>query len=102
MLGTAHQLRGMPGAFYYSSPEQVDLKKSGSKKLDLEIRSVESGKMGRVTEILRAIPIEKNDASSWNCQDWSLTALDILRKVLLMTSILTKSLKTGYEKISNR
>jgi len=80
VLGTAHQLRGMPGAFYYSGPEQVDLKKSGSKKLDLEIGSVESGKTGRVREILRAIPIEKNEASSWNCQDWSLAALDALRK----------------------
>lgn len=64
MLETAYQLRGIPGAFYYSSPEQVDLKKSGSKKLDLEIGSVESGKMDRVTEILQTIPVETNEALS--------------------------------------
>ena len=50
--------------YYYSSPEQADLKKWGSKKLDLEIRSVESGKIDRVTEILRTIPVETSEASS--------------------------------------
>ncbi|KAL9104744.1 MAG: hypothetical protein Q9163_000356 [Psora crenata] len=65
VLGTVHQLRGMPGAFYYGGPEQGE---------------VESEKMDKVTEKLRAIPIEKNEASSRNCQGWSLAALDVLRK----------------------
>ena len=33
ILGVAHQLRGMPGAFYYRGPEQVDLAKSGSLRI---------------------------------------------------------------------
>lgn len=80
MLGTAHQLLGMPGAFYYSGPGEMDTQKSGSKKLDLEIGLIEAGRMDRVTEILQNVFIESDEASLWNCQDWSLAALEVLRK----------------------
>lgn len=57
-LGIAHQLRGMPGAFYYMGPEEVDLAKSRSLKEEL-LNTVES--------------------SGWNCQDWALEGLEKLR-----------------------
>jgi hypothetical protein len=80
MLGIAHQLRDMPGAFHYSAPEAEDLGKSGSKKQVLETGSVEAAKMGGINEILRMDPVEKNEASGWNCQNWSLVALECLRR----------------------
>lgn len=80
VLGIAHQLHGMPGAFHYSSPEQVEMKEIGSKTLDLEIKSVEPRKLDRVTEIMKTVPVETSEASPWNCQDWSLAAVETLRK----------------------
>ena len=65
MLGIAHQLHGMPGAFHYSGSEQVEMKEMGSKKLDLEIGSVEPRKLDRVTEIMKTVPGETSEASLW-------------------------------------
>lgn len=39
-LGIAYQLRGMPGAFYYKGPEDVNLNKSESLKEKLQIGEV--------------------------------------------------------------
>ncbi|KAF2453927.1 hypothetical protein BDY21DRAFT_115119 [Lineolata rhizophorae] len=76
----AFQLRGMPGAFYYSGEERVNINSSGSKKEELEIGAVPQNKYARFKQLLAAAPITKDESSKWNCQDWSLKVLDWLRE----------------------
>lgn len=68
-LGIAYQLRGMPGAFYYSGPEDVDLNKSGSLKEELQIGEVDSPKLDLVHQRLKECRIDTVESSGWNCQD---------------------------------
>lgn len=78
-VGCAFQLRGMPGAFYYSGEESVNLSRSGSKNGELEIGFVPVEKYDRFKQLLEAVPIDNVESSGWNCQSWSLAALDRLR-----------------------
>lgn len=78
-VGHAFQLRGMPGAFYYSGEETVEVSKSGSKNGQLEVGSVPVEKYERFKQLLRAVPIDNVESSKWNCQNWSLAALDWFR-----------------------
>jgi hypothetical protein len=76
--GIAHQLRGMPGNFFYPGPEKVSLSRSTARKETLDIGEIPAAKLNRVTELLRQVNIIKDEASFWNCQDWSLDALEKL------------------------
>ncbi|GJN80293.1 hypothetical protein VFPFJ_01553 [Purpureocillium lilacinum] len=78
-MGIAHQLRGMPGSFYYKGPEKVDLSKSGRLKEELEVGEVGSSKIQRVHDILKTVRIDKVESSGWNCQDWALEGFDLLK-----------------------
>ncbi|KAI1167541.1 hypothetical protein F5B18DRAFT_444448 [Nemania serpens] len=78
-LGIAHQLRGMPGAFYYTGPEMVDLNISGSPKEELEIGEVNESVLSKIHEILKEVRIDKVESSGWNCQDWTLDGFDKLK-----------------------
>jgi hypothetical protein len=78
-LGIAHQLRGMPGAFYYRGPEEVDLNKSGSLKEELQIGEVDATKLDLVHQRLKECRIDTEESSGWNCQDWALEGLEKLR-----------------------
>lgn len=69
----------MPGAFYYSGEESVDISRSGSKNGQLEVGFVPVTKYNRFKQLLQAVPIDNAEASGWNCQSWSLAALDWLR-----------------------
>lgn len=79
-LGIVHQLRGMPGAFYYKGPENVDLEKSGDLKEVLEIGEVDESKLGRVHEIPKELRIDAVESSGWNCQDWALDGFGALQE----------------------
>ncbi|KAK3940147.1 hypothetical protein QBC46DRAFT_386097 [Diplogelasinospora grovesii] len=79
-LGIAHQLRGMPGAFYYKGPEEVDLAKSGSRKEQVEIGEVDDSKLDRVHEILKGVRIDTVESSGWNCQNWALDGFEKLKE----------------------
>jgi hypothetical protein len=78
-LGIAHQLRGMPGAFYYKGPEDVDLNKSGSLKEELQIGEVDAAKLNLVYQRLEECRIDTVESSGWNCQDWAFEGLEKLR-----------------------
>ncbi len=78
-LGVAHQLRGMPGAFYYKGPENVDLNKSGSLKEELQIGEVDEAKLDVVNLRLKECRIDTVESSGWHCQDWALEGIDRLR-----------------------
>ena len=58
----------MPGAFYYSGKESVDLLMSGSKNGQLEVGFVPVEKYNRFKQLLEAVPIDNVEASGWNCQ----------------------------------
>ncbi|KAK4092925.1 hypothetical protein Purlil1_2850 [Purpureocillium lilacinum] len=77
--GIAHQLRGMPGAFYYEGPENVNLSKSGNLKEQLEVGEVDDSMIQRVHDILKDVQINKVESSGWNCQDWALDGFGILK-----------------------
>ena len=78
--GLAFQLRGMPGAFYYSGEERVNINSSGSKIGELEIGAIPVSKYDRFKQLLAAGPVNNVQSSNWNCQDWSLSVLDWLRQ----------------------
>ena len=78
-LGIAHQLRGMPGGYYYKGPEDVDLYKSGSRKEEFEIGEVPAAKLDMVHRLLKECRIDTVESSGWNCQDWALEGLEKLR-----------------------
>lgn len=79
-LGIAHQLRGMPGAFYYRGPEEVDLAKSGSLKEELEVGEVDESSFDKIHEILKDLEIDTSESSGWNCQNWALNGLEKLKE----------------------
>lgn len=80
--GVAHQLHGMPGAFYYSGPEPVDIWTSENSargiKNTLEIGRVPRDDLDGLEDLLRAIPITVDEASDWNCQSWGGEAISRL------------------------
>lgn len=61
--GLAFQLRGMPGNFYYSGEERVNINASGSKEDELEIGVVPQDKYARLKELLAAAPITTDESS---------------------------------------
>lgn len=78
--GLAFQLRGMPGAFYYSGEERVNINSSRSKNGELEVGFIAVDKFDRFKQLLAAAPITNVESSRWNCQDWSLSVLDSFRR----------------------
>ena len=78
-LGIEYQLRGMPGAFYYPGPEDVDLANSASVKEELQIGKVDAAKLDLVHQRLKECRIETVESSGWNCQHWTLEGLEMLR-----------------------
>ncbi|KAF2755529.1 hypothetical protein EJ05DRAFT_104917 [Pseudovirgaria hyperparasitica] len=78
--GSVLQLHGMPGAFYYEGEEKVVPHAPGSIKAEVEIGAVPVARYERFKELLKAVPISKDESSGWNCQDWSLQALASLRE----------------------
>jgi hypothetical protein len=75
--GYAFQLRGMPGGFYYPGPETLDpASELGEPKDRLEVGQVDdSDILDCIHEIMADVEIVKDEASSWNCQDWALAGL---------------------------
>ncbi|OBT38736.1 hypothetical protein VE00_10692 [Pseudogymnoascus sp. WSF 3629] len=73
------QLRGMPGSFYYSAEEAVDLSKFDGANGQLEVGSIPVQKYERFKQLLQAVTIINVESSGWNYQSWSLAALDNLR-----------------------
>ncbi|TVY67449.1 hypothetical protein LSUE1_G007444 [Lachnellula suecica] len=71
-VGYAFQLRGMPGAFYFSGEESVDLARSGSKNGQLEVGTVPVAKYDLFKQLLGAVPIDNDESSGWNSLqvDW--------------------------------
>jgi hypothetical protein len=51
----------------------------GIENRQLEVGSVPVEKYERFKQLLRAVPIDNVESSRWNCQNWSLVALDWLR-----------------------
>jgi hypothetical protein len=88
--GIMHQLRGMPGNFYYNGVEQVDFDKSDPRKEEVEVGEVEDSKLDRIHEILKEIRIEYCESSGWNCQDWMLDGLEKLKEEGFIHDYLTK------------
>ncbi|KAI9894690.1 MAG: hypothetical protein M1814_002046 [Vezdaea aestivalis] len=78
-LGYAYQLRGMPGAFYYAGPEEVDLNKSHARREELDIGDIDPAKLSLVHQHLSQCNIEAAESTDWNCQDWALQGLEMLR-----------------------
>lgn len=79
--GVVHQLRGMPGGFYYPGPEEVeDLTDFGASREILEVGEVDTMLMHRFHEIMRDVPINKVEHSGWNCQNWTLEGFENLRE----------------------
>lgn len=79
-VGHTFQLRGMPGSFYYSGEEAVDLSKIDDGNGQLEAGSIPLQKYERFKQLLQAVTIDNVESSGWNCQSWSLAALDNLRE----------------------
>lgn len=70
--GVAHQVHGMPGGFYYNGPEPVgDYTKSTTKVDIVEIGAIPIASLPLVKGVLDTVVIVKDEASDWNCQDWS-------------------------------
>lgn len=79
-IGHMFQLRGMPGSFYYQAKEAVDLSKVDGGNAQLEVGHIPPQKYERFKQLLEAVTIDNNESSGWNCQSWSLLALDNLRE----------------------
>ncbi|KAK3940422.1 hypothetical protein QBC46DRAFT_288348 [Diplogelasinospora grovesii] len=90
--GIEHQLRGMPGNFYYPGPEDVDLSTidPSAFKQQLEIGEVEDAKLDRTHQILKEIQIDPVESSGWNCQNWSLEGFGKLQEEGFTYDWLTK------------
>ena len=75
-----YQLKGMPGAFHYDGPEKFDHLSSG---LGLKLEEVDVGevpvqKAKSFEKIIEAVHISKQEFD-WNCQNWTLDALERLK-----------------------
>jgi hypothetical protein len=79
-VGAVLQLHGMPGAFRYVCEERVELAVYGKKNGELEIGSVPVEKYNRFKHLLEKVPIDNVESSEWNCQSWSIAALDLFRE----------------------
>jgi hypothetical protein len=90
ILGITHQLRGMPGGFYYKGPEDADLEKSGSRKEELEVGEVDESKLDKIHEILKELRIDTVESSGWNCQDWALDGFEKLKEEGFIYDYLTR------------
>lgn len=69
----------MPGGFHNQEEENVDLKKSSSIKEVLEVGAIPAGKIAQFKQILDSVGTDNNESTKWNCQNWSLEALSLLR-----------------------
>ncbi|KAI9750578.1 MAG: hypothetical protein M4579_006408 [Chaenotheca gracillima] len=78
--GYTHQLRGMPGSFYYPGAETGDITTS-DKLTELKIGALKDSELSELQTLLSSIPIKEDESSKWNCQDWSLEALDKMREM---------------------
>ncbi|KAI0071767.1 hypothetical protein K474DRAFT_1668665 [Panus rudis PR-1116 ss-1] len=76
--GLAHQLRGMPGAFYYRGAEQVDLKATKRIKATLQVGEIPKDKLDAVEPLLRKVKIDLDESTTWNCQAWALDAFKLM------------------------
>jgi len=90
--GIVHQLRGMPGGFYYQGPEEVDLWKSELQrpKETVEIGELDDADLEKVHVILKSVQIDKSESSGWNCQDWSLDGFARLQREGFVYDYLTR------------
>ena len=84
--GEVHQLRGMPGAFYYKGAEKdinpnIDPDNSGHFLQKVEIGTVSGGALKAFGEACAGVTIDSSESSGWNCQSWSLEALNKIREV---------------------
>ncbi|KGQ02116.1 hypothetical protein PAAG_11067 [Paracoccidioides lutzii Pb01] len=77
--GIAYQLRGIPGAFHYDGPEEVDLGHSGSLKEELLIGEGPEDKFEMIHQRLKECKIDSVESSSWNCPDWALEGFEKLK-----------------------
>ncbi|OBT99230.1 hypothetical protein VE01_02740 [Pseudogymnoascus verrucosus] len=75
-VGHTFQLRGMPGTFYHSAEEAVDLSKLDGANGRLEVGSIPLQKYELYKQLLQEVTIDNVESSGWNCQNWSLAALD--------------------------
>ncbi|KAF3921334.1 hypothetical protein ABW21_db0209636 [Orbilia brochopaga] len=72
----------MPGAFYYQGAEKdADINRSSTAKAKMEIGTVNHDALDVFQEACNRIDIEKREHIKWNCQTWTLSALEELRKV---------------------
>lgn len=78
-IGHTFQLRGMPGSFYYSGEEAVDISKVDAENGQLEVGCIPVEKYEHFKQLLKAVPVDNIESSGWNCQSWSLAALNDLR-----------------------
>lgn len=88
--GFVFQLRGAPGFFHYTGPQEVDmstfiqgLKVCEIKVGEVKVRGDVHDFMDRLGDILGRTPVldsELQGESSWNCQSWALQAYDILAR----------------------
>jgi hypothetical protein len=100
--GVCHQLQGMPGGFSYQGPEPAELANLTNKLRELEIGSIPSDALKNITDMLEKIPISKDESSGWNCQDWTLTAIDALRKAGYIWSGYENDMIKNWLKESNK
>lgn len=89
-LGIEHQLRGMPGSFYYPGPENVELEKLQPRKNELDVGQLDSSELAEIHDILKLIRIDKVESSGWNCQDWTLDAMAKLQERGVVYDYITK------------
>lgn len=89
VLGIEHQLRGMPGAFYYQGPESVDLAKASDLREKLEIGEVDESMLDKVHDIFKSLRIDTVESSGWNCQNWALDGFEKLTEAGCMYAHLT-------------
>ena len=93
--GIAHQLHGMPGAFFYAGPEDVvvddddDWAPSCGTREQLEIGVIEEDQLAKVHALLKTCRIDESESSGWNCQDWTLDGFSKLRAEGLVDASLT-------------
>jgi hypothetical protein len=79
-----HQLRGMPGAFYYPGAEIDPYDRTSIKKAELEIGTISEDKFNQVEPVLRMIEVVKDKNVSWNCQNWCLEAIEKLKEAAIL------------------
>ncbi len=98
--GIEHQLRGMPGGFYYVGPEPVtfDLAQPNNLREKLEIGEVDESLLNRLHEIFGKLWIDTVESSGWNCQNWSLDWFEKLKQEGIVYSYLTPESVKGWLK----